>query len=338
MENKMLPIEIPWSYTYLTPASEFAVMQSYENTRNRILNRFIQVKIFEDIISGDNYDVGLSMVMESFCECPHLYSTLISSKFMFTVDNLIDFIILCIDNESYVYVHRYINEFYLSSSPYYQKYEMLHMFIFYGYDKNKRVFYTLGYNNNMIFSKLEIPFSELEQSIDNNEDKDGKYILLIRHNNENNEEINTYDIKYWLDQYLNNKNSNVAIYGVNNEKAMSEKLVYGIKTYDYLNAYLYYAISGFLEYDRIDNRFCRQLYEHKMIMMKRINAMSSLEYIDSMFENKYKSVLDSSNILCNMQTKFNLTKNINILKRMQERIKLISNDEFAILDKLYNSI
>lgn len=79
------------------------------------------------------------------------------------------------------------------------------MFIFYGYDADRRVLYTIGYNKRAIFSKLEIPFDEFEKSIDYTEDKDGKHIALIKHNNDRDEKLNLYDVRFWLDQYLNSK-------------------------------------------------------------------------------------------------------------------------------------
>lgn len=101
MKSKVLPIEMPWSCTYLVPASEFAVMQSYENSRNRILNRFMQTRMFEDIVSGESYDVGFSMITEPFTESPHFYTSVIPSKFQYIIGDLVDFIMTCIDNDTY---------------------------------------------------------------------------------------------------------------------------------------------------------------------------------------------------------------------------------------------
>lgn len=55
INKKVMPIEIPWSSTYLVSACEFAVMQSYPNSYNRILNRFIQMSMFENIVTGSQY-------------------------------------------------------------------------------------------------------------------------------------------------------------------------------------------------------------------------------------------------------------------------------------------
>lgn len=338
MKSKVLPIEMPWSCTYLVPASEFAVMQSYENSRNRILNRFMQTRMFEDIVSGESYDVGFSMITEPFTESPHFYTSVIPSKFQYIIGDLVDFIMTCIDNDTYVYIHRYIDEFYLSDSRYYNSFKMMHMFIFYGYDADRRVLYTIGYNKKAIFSKLEITFDEFEKSIDYTEDKDGKYIALIKHNNDSDEKLNLYDVRFWLDQYLNSKNSYATMRGVNNEQAMSEKLIYGIKTYDYLTMYLYYIISGRISLDNIDTRPFRQLYEHKLIMMERLTALAENKLIDSTFKEQYEPVVQNAMILHNSQIKFNLTENVNIISGMFERVKKLAETENDILTKLYGEM
>lgn len=165
MKSKVLPIEMPWSCTYLVPASEFAVMQSYENSRNRILNCFMQTRMFEDIVSGESYDVGFSMITEPFTESPHFYTSVIPSKFQYIIGDLVDFIMTCIDNDTYVYIHRYIDEFYLSDSRYYNSFKMMHMFIFYGYDADRRVLYTIGYNKKAIFQSLKSRSTSLKNPL-----------------------------------------------------------------------------------------------------------------------------------------------------------------------------
>lgn len=126
--------------------------------------------------------------------------------------------------------------------------------------------------------------------------------------------------------------------GVNNEQAMSEKLIYGIKTYDYLTMYLYYIISGRISIDSIDTRPFRQLYEHKLIMMERLTALAENKLIDPIFKEQYEPVVKNARILHNSQIKFNLTENVNIISGMFERVKKLAETENDILMKLYGEM
>lgn len=290
------------------------------------------------LLPDRNIDVGLLMMTEPFDRCPCFNTNFFTSKFEFLIKDYIDFAIDCIDNNTYVYTYRYMDEFYISQSPYYQKHEMIHMFILYGYDLEKKVFYTLGYDSRKIYTTLTVTFEEFIASICNLENKDDRFMILVKHNPDHEEDLNPVDIKFWLDQYLNCKNSHIMFRGVMDEYSMTERTVFGIKTYDYLTMYLYYIISGRLNPQYMDRRSYRQLWEHKNVMLKRVEALVDKKYIDEKYIELYKPIVNSASILQNLQTKFNVTGNIKILSDMMERVKILSEDEYLILNKLYKDL
>ena len=136
--RKSLPISVPLSSTYMVPAAEFAVLQSYENGMNYITNRYSQLYLFEDIIKRESMDLGLSLQTDPFDFNPCFHATKIEMQFEYIIKDFIDFIIDSINHGNYVYTYRYIDEYYIKDTASYNQYHVIHMFVIYGYDIERK--------------------------------------------------------------------------------------------------------------------------------------------------------------------------------------------------------
>ncbi len=187
---KMLPISSPLSSTYMVPAGEFALLQSFESGLNYIYNRYIQLYLFEDIIKRDSTDVGLSILTDPYDHNPCFITTKIELQYEYLIHDYKDFIIDNINHGTYVYTYRYVDEYYIKDTTSYNKNHLIHMFLIYGYDLDKKIFYTMGYNQRNLFSVIEFSFDEFDNAIQNIQENGHKYIILIQQNNQYNEELN----------------------------------------------------------------------------------------------------------------------------------------------------
>jgi hypothetical protein len=336
--RKSLPISVPLSSTYMVPAAEFAVLQSYENGMNYITNRYSQLYLFEDIIKRESMDLGLSLQTDPFDFNPCFHATKIEMQFEYIIKDFIDFIIDSINHGNYVYTYRYIDEYYIKDTASYNQYHVIHMFVIYGYDIERKLFNTMGYNSRNIFSNIEITFDEFTDSIQDIENTGHRYIILVKPNTEYVEKPERDKIKFWIEQYVKSKNSRIMNKGVMDEIAMTDRLVFGHKIYDYMDMYYHFFVTGAVEIWKMDRRSLRQLWEHKKIMMKRIETISEMNLISKDFIKEYKSVLDISSNLQNMQTKINLTEDINILTRIKEKLKSLAEIEIVVLNNILSEI
>lgn len=333
-KNKTLPISMPLSSTYMIPAAEFSVLQSYENGMNYILNRYTQLFLFENAVTSGSTDLGLSMQTDSFDHNPCFRTCKIDKAFDYIIKDIIEFIIDSIDHGKYVYIYRYIDEYYIKDMSAYNKFHLIHMFVLYGYDLGKKLFYTLGYNKRGVFANIEICFDEFLDSIQGIDNTGDHYLILVDPNSDYTEIFDRNRTRFWIEQYLQSKNSRIMMRGVMDDVAMTDQLVFGYKIYSYMDLYYHFFENGDIDINLMDRRSLRQLWEHKKIMMKRIEKMSDSGFVSSEYKGKYKSVLDASTNLHNMQTKLNFTGDISILRRIRERLNILAENEFHILSEL----
>lgn len=335
--NKViLPIDDPMSSTYMVPASEFALLQTTENGNNYIYNRYIQIYSFGDILNHKSCDVGLSILTDPFDQNPCFISTKIDSKHDYLIEDQKKAVMDCLHRGTYFYSYRYLDELYMSETRYFKKCHMLHMFLIYGYDLNQEVFYTLGYNNQGIFSKIKIHFCEYDDSINNLDETEQRYVILINNNDEYIEkECDVETIKFWLDQYIKSKNSRIIRRGVNDEVAITDNLVFGYRVFDYLLCYLSYFVNNEVEIYDFDFRFLRQLLEHKELMMNRLRMMHEHNLIGKEMLGQYKNIVDIAQMLQYLNIKLLITDERRIFLKIYDGINDIYSKEGSILEKVF---
>jgi len=338
-DGVILPIEMPKSSTYMVPAAEFALLQTTDSGKNYINNRYAQMYLFGNILNQKSYDVGLTILTDPFDQNPCFKTTKIELEHEFIISDQKTIIIQCLNEGTYYYSYRYMDEFYISDTKYYQKCCVLHMFLIYGYSLSEKSFYTLGYNRNGIFSKIRIRFDEFDESIKHLDKKEHRYIMLLNNNNNYMEkECNLDLIKFWMDQYIKSKNSRIVQRGVNNEIAVTDNLIFGYRTYDYILLYLNYFIKNEAPFWEYDFRYSRQLLEHKRIMHERLTILCKNKLIKEDIVGQYNEIVECANIIHYLNIKFSLTKEHSIFVRILDNLVKIISKEKNILEEVLRLI
>ncbi|OPH47993.1 hypothetical protein BC351_39075 [Paenibacillus ferrarius] len=243
----------------------------------------------------------------------------------------IDFI-----NQEY-YPVLYIDEYYISYSFAYQSLHLPHHLMIYGYDDDRKIFHTMAFGKKGSFSKHEVSFKEVETAFQSmfrfimNEGYKDEQTYFFKFNHDYEYSLDLTLIKNQLRDYVESKTSENTI------NRNTDNDAYGLETYDYLQ--LYFEACSRKDpnlFNRQDVRQLHILYEHKKIMVDRINyltekgCMSRAEKI----RDGYKALIDQSFLLRHSIMKARSKKEEYPYAQMFNQFDSMKNQEQQLLEAL----
>ncbi|MNZ98754.1 hypothetical protein D3C78_1180540 [compost metagenome] len=222
-----------------------------------------------------------------------------------------------------------MDEYYLSCKPSYKEWHLTHQSLIYGYDVGRECFQVLGFSRTGDYGKIEMPFSEVEESFHNSSIAGIGFFECgtdLDYSNTN-PDLNLTIIKTYLRDFLNSTNSFLTY--------TPEGAVYGFKTYNVL-------IERFKEEQslRDDIRPIHIIYEHKKCMVNRLQYLhekGNLAEASTLLEG-YADLMDNINTLKLMQIKYYFTRDQKLIDRIIEGLAGIVSNEEELLETLLKSL
>ena len=271
---------------------------------------------------------------------PFLFTECIEKREILTLTNINNFICNSVNDGKYIQIM--LNERYVPNTSAYEKYDFIHISLIYGYDKDKAIFYLMGYDKNGHIMFIEIPFDMFLNAVMS--DIPGNYIIHedyimritplspVRYN------IEKDLIVKFLQDYLNGENS----YNMCSFMQSPPERIFGINLY-----------KCFCENFRIllnDKRILHIFLEHKYLMLKRVsflheNNIIPIEDFEILFD-KFNSIYIKTEKLRNMMLKLyidiNINNNDNDFNDKQDTvcniIDEIKNDEIIAFELLIKTL
>jgi len=163
------------------------------------------------------------------------------------------------------YIQLILDEYFVPQRHSYKKYERSHENLIYGYDKTKKEFSLLGYENHPVRSV--IGFKEFLLSCQISKIDTSKRLIMLKYIDQFPEyNFNLKLTVKFLEEYINGENSNQRSEFVTKE--VDPSMVFGVQIIDHIiqNDHEY---TRFLKDIRISYIFC----EHKRVMVERIKLM-----------------------------------------------------------------
>ncbi|MGG3523971.1 hypothetical protein COM13_29300 [Bacillus pseudomycoides] len=316
MENKQLPVHEPLIKGFLFFAYPLSIIGADEKTHPWILSNFIQTCFDKDFAKSP---VPFTFYSYDFTMSPWLKYEKMQRK---TVDHLskdiMNFIKSCIDNNKYV--HLYLDEYHVPNRVNFNKLNFTHENLIYGYDDMKRTFTILGFNENMIFKSTIISYDQflkaylgvtslieskiLNQELHPNSIDIFNTINTFEFNNDGNYSFNKKLVLESLKDYKEGNNTSERFEMIREPWDRA----YGMDCYKHFINYFEMLLNNEAFYDI---RFLHNLWEHKLLMSKRVDFMQKNNYINlepdtiKKFETIEKKVLS----LRNTMIKYFMTNN-----------------------------
>jgi hypothetical protein len=234
--------------------------------------------------------------------------------------NILDYIIMMIDDGYYFTTS--INEFYNPNSNVYKKSDFNHGIMVYGYDKKESMLYVASYDKTAHFRTYEISFKKFELGFLNTNANIG--CQSFKRNNTS-YALDIILIKKLIIEYIYSKNSSEDFRVIQNPL---KNCVFGMYVYSYIN------------YDNLNTTLFHLIYEHKLLMSRRIKRINDILISNNITNiiNKYQEVVINSKVLLNLYIKYNIKKDVLILKKINLLLLRIIDMEKILLEDLVKYI
>ena len=334
--RKVLKVTYPSVTSWTWHANLFAMIESMPEAQDWIYSNYIQVHCHLDE-RREGLFFEFFPTYTSILICPLLHNQYMDRKFIQNGWNeWKDFLIDCIDNDYYIY--GVCNEKYLHNL----QDDFLHELFIYGYDLNESVFYCADFtfSNSGKYTFTQKPMEQICQSFRDVPEQDdyllcgegGIILSKICPAKEKPYEIEIPYLKRNLTEYLEGRNTfkhfsmlyNTEPKQNNDGGKAQRKLVFGIDIYDVLMAYLKGSKDNF----QPDYRAFHNLYEHKKLMVKRIEYLKEKQLIPQNINKEiYMKILDLSQVLSCLIIKYHCKNDQRIMEKI---LSYINDSNFAL--------
>ncbi|MFR3657791.1 MAG: hypothetical protein ACLTWK_05860 [Eisenbergiella sp.] len=289
-----------------------------------LYNSFLNIECWKE-----GYDLGLcytTLIEKENCyDLHHInihkeYEDFLEEKKMDLISAIID------ENNKENYVYIAFDDFYLPDKI--QKHN-LHINMIYGYDDDKRIFFSVGYDGEGNYRKLLIPFEAAEKAFTSY-----RKVEVYRPNYDVDY---TFDKQYFLLQvqdFLASEHNFVTEEEMNECFLNKKDFFYGLKVYDRVAEHLLQHLDG----ENLDFRNIHQLYELSLLNMKRmVYLKENLNFnIPDEFIEMSSEIFKISEIMRNFTLKSQIKNDKSLIKNVLEYLFLHREKNVYFYKQLLN--
>lgn len=305
----ILPLQQTFTNTFNLDADAVSILLNYDKSYPWLMNNFIQLSSW-----GDEY---LGYYDFNYRNCPLIkYQRIMREVVDYTGMGFCDFVRAAIDRGYYVIVP--VITTYISAYDYIGMHEML----VYGYE-GKELFYIADHFSGGKYQKVVCSTAEFERATAQMTDRAtwrngfyGNFELLIV-TKKSWAKLEPQRIKWSLEDYLESRPT--SSWYVNVDKWDGEEFknrVYGLDCYQTLFHHISLMEGG--EFRQSGVRAFYLQWEHKKIMCERIDYLKREFAISQELCKQMKEIQDLAMKAKMLAFKFNIKRDITILKRMSE--------------------
>lgn len=332
--NRILPLETsPTIKTYLNHAYPFGIIEG--NFGKQILLQLICDKYINCIYSKNDRNKFYIYESDSWFEKAGAIahqSLMCKEKDIICVREAIEEARRRLINGEYVYSSP--NEGKISAINQGRIFDFDHECLIYGFNDDEMSYQSIGYIQTPErvnhYIPYKITYDEYEESLLNVQ---SCVVELLFYKVNKDFILSSIDLEnalILLRQYLGADIPEFSAREDLSEFITAGELKFGISAWDELAKY----IEDFNPNKNIDMRYIRSYMEHKFLMQKRITyLLNNYGITDSSIVESASKIYYQSEFVMALSLKFNLTKDIQLLKNISDKIKLINHNEIEYLTK-----
>lgn len=323
MKKKIeLPLVEPLYSTYHNQGPGTAVLVNNSSIRNWYLNQVMILTCTRNFLNGfTTPEIG--MADSSWNANPYFDKKWYGMQFL---EGHTHFVIRKLLDAGYYVCFSGIDDYYVKGKSWYHERHFSHDGCICGYDQENKTYCIYSYDRNWIYHK----FWTSQKSFDA-----GRKAMF-----KNKQYGNICGIKPKGDQIVFSHETalkKIAEYlDSNMEKypETSEGTVSGIVVHDYIAKYVGKLYDGSVPYEKMDRRVFRMIWEHKKVMLERIQLIEKALELDNSLSEAYKGVLREADN-CRMLYAAHHKKQRNaVLPMIQKKLLSLKAKEQEILEQL----
>ncbi len=233
-------------------------------------------------------------------------------------------------NDGYYVYFSGIDDYYMEGKSWYGERHFDHDGMICGYDDENQTYDVYAYNKSWIYKVFTMP----QHCFDKGLYSKHHYIEYATLNGIKPKaevvELDIYKIKKGLTEYLD---SSWYKYPPN-----IDSHVYGIVVHDYLSMYMYKLLSNAFPHERTDRRVYRAIWEHKNVMLQRIEAIETKLQLGNEISTQYKSIETEANRMRMMYAAYILKPKYSTMEYLRDKILIIRENEQVLLEQLLDGL
>lgn len=316
-----LPIIEPVFSTYHYQCMATAIISSNPSIRNWALNENVTMWCEKSFLWGVTTPY-LTVQFSSYEENPHLEKHF----FDLTDENIIfdQLVQKYMDNGYYFYFNK-IDDFYLDGKTWYKERHFFHDGILCGYDQENKLYCIYAYDNRWKYTKLWIPQESFNDGIRSMRESGEKGYLYALKPMPERVDFNPTIVVNNLKSHIN---TTFEVCPPTDPTGVT-----GLAVYDYILLYLDKLLDNSIPHERMDWRIFRVIWEHKKLMLERIERMEEALSLDSTASDLYKFIVEEANQIRLLYASYHMKRRDSLLVSIKEKLIEIKHKEKEILEK-----
>lgn len=317
-----LPLVTPLYETYHNQGSSTAIIANNPSIKNWYLNNAVNLYCNRKFLSGYT-SPEIEIQDSSWSSNPYIEKRWFPMQYLNGHINSV--IKNLLDDGYYVYFFG-VDDYYVKGKSWYKEKHFNHDGMICGYNREDRTFCIYAYDSNWKYQKFwtpQIAFDAGRRAMF----KKGDYgsINALKPKNDSVRFSATIALKK-IEEYLN---SNMDKYPED-----EEGFVYGIVVYDYIVKYLNKLLDGSIPYERMDRRIFRLIWEHKKVMLERIQCIEKSRELGNEISMLYAPLVSIADDMRMMYASYHRRRRDSILTVINSKLLLLKEKERALLEEL----
>lgn len=314
-----LPLIEPLYSTYHSQGPGTATIAKNLSVRNWYLNQAVNLTCSRKFLNGFT-SPEIYVVQSSTSANPYFESKWMSTEFANGYINPI--IRQMLDNGFYV-VFGGVDDFYIKGKSWYKQKHFSHDGLICGYDQKDKTYCIYAYDTNWIYRKFWI--SQKDFNAGRLAMRKKGIFTDIRGIKVKSDKVDFSPEKAYqkIKGYLNSTLERYSFDG--------EGEVYGIVVHEYIAEYVTKLYNGDIPYERMDRRVFRLIWEHKKVMLERIEMMEKMLHLSSEFSKKYQILVSDADAMRALYASHSIKRRDSLLLIIKKKLLNLMNKEKELL-------
>lgn len=317
-----LPLVEPIYSTYHYQGTGSAVLGANLSVQNWYYNQATILTCTRKFLNGYT-SPEISVLDSIWKKNPYLEKKGFSMRFL---DGHIHYVIKRLLDEGYYVFFRGVDDYYVEGKSWYHEIHFDHDGCICGYDRENKTYCIYAYDQNWIYRK----FWTTQKSFEAGRKalcKQGAYGAICGIKPK--EEQVVFSPETALLKIAEHLDSTMEKYPED-----GEGLVQGIVVHDYISKYVGKLFDGSTPYEKMDRRVFRMIWEHKKVMLRRIELIEDALHLDNSVSEMYRSVVHEADNCRMLYAAHHMRKRNSVLPVIREKLLSLKDCEQKLLETL----
>lgn len=321
-----LPLVEPMYQTYHYQGTGLAILKDNPTIQNWYLNEIMNLRCSQKFLSGYTTP-EITIDLSRFSANPYLERIRMPVRF---AKGYVNPIIREILNNGYYVAFANVDDFYIPGKTWYKERHFSHDGLICGYNQNDKTYCIYAYDSNWIYQKFWTPQKSFTLSCAAMVKQGNSPIITALKPSSDIVEFSPEIACKKIVEYLDSSREKYPMDG--------ERTVFGIVVHAYIAGYVAKLYDGSIPYERMDRRVFRVIWEHKKVMLKRIQALEHALKMDKTFSNTYQMVVAEANVMRMLYASHHMKRRDSVLPTIYKKLLALMETERKILSDLVNAV